>query len=76
MVLEDGTYHILCSGVKEEDMSSGSVSDGCIGITLEQSDGGYISIGPVDVKVTRNKKGKISKVSLLSKKEAEKLIKG
>lgn len=181
VVLEDGTYHILCSGVKEEDMSSGSVSDGCIGITLEQSDGGYISIGPVnlkkdldslvkytkkvcksyvkkkdmtqkeadlmiglaekleagkgkikgitdkkvissaseykkwniqrkngvyyyknkrvrvfldlradksfaafsydrkgtvDVKVTRNKKGKISKVSLLSKKEAEKLIKG
>lgn len=48
IILEDGSYHILCDGVTKKDMSSGGVTDGCIGIILEQTDGGYISIGPIE----------------------------
>ena len=36
----------------------------------------YDKKGTVDVKVTRNKKGTISKVKRLSKKEADKFLKG
>lgn len=48
IILEDGDYHILCDGVTKKDMSSGGVTDGCIGIVLEQTDVGYISIGPIE----------------------------
>lgn len=50
IILDDGTYHILCDGVDIKDISTGSVSDGCIGITLEQANGRYLSIGPIDIK--------------------------
>ena len=49
VILKNGIYYILADGVTEKDMSTGSVTDGCIGITLEQTDGGYISIGPLEI---------------------------
>ncbi|MCI9079247.1 MAG: hypothetical protein HFH68_10050 [Lachnospiraceae bacterium] len=49
VVFEDGDYHILYGGVDEKDMSSGGVSDGCIGIVLDEPDG-YVGIGPVSLK--------------------------
>ncbi len=48
VILENGEYHILCDGVTKKDMTNGGVTDGCIGIVLEQTDGGYTSIGPIE----------------------------
>lgn len=82
VILEDSIYHILCDGVKKSDISSGSVSDGCIEMVLEQSDGGYASIGPVNLKkdlddlVNYTKKvcKKWIKSKTVSQKEAELMI--
>lgn len=49
VILKNGIYYILAGGVPEKDMSTGGVTDGCIGITLEQTDGGYISIAPLEI---------------------------
>lgn len=49
LILKDGIYYILADGVSKKDMSNGSVTDGCIGINLEQPDGGYVSIGPLEL---------------------------
>lgn len=50
VILDNGIYHILCDGVDIKDISSGGVTNGCIGITLEKADGYYLSIGPIDIK--------------------------
>lgn len=49
VIFKNGIYYILADGVPEKDISTGSITDGCIGITLEQTDGGYISIAPLDI---------------------------
>ncbi len=50
IILDNGIYHILCESVGMKDISSGSVTAGCIGISLELKNGGYLSIGPIDIK--------------------------
>lgn len=50
VILDNGIYHILCDDVDIKDISSGVVTNGCIGITLEKADGYYLSIGPIDIK--------------------------
>ncbi len=49
VIFEDGDFHILCDGVSEKDMSSGSCTDGCISIVLDQPDG-YVALGAVSLK--------------------------
>lgn len=49
VILKDGIYYILAGGVSKKDMSTGGVTYGCIAITLEQSDGGYVDIGPLEL---------------------------
>lgn len=44
---KDGCFYLLCEGAKEQEIPSGSVTDGCVNITLVKKDE-YISIGPFE----------------------------
>ena len=50
VIFDNGIYYILCNGVDVKDKSNGSVTDGCIGISLELKNGRYLSIAPIDIK--------------------------
>lgn len=44
---EDGCFYIICKDVSEQDIPSGSVTEGCISVMLVKEDG-YASLGPFE----------------------------
>lgn len=47
MIQKGDEYYILCEGADEQDMPTGGVTEGCVGITLVKKDE-YTGIGPFD----------------------------
>lgn len=71
IIEKNGMFYILCEGASEQDIPSGGVTKGCIGITLVKKDG-YTATGPFHKIATLSRDVKAQINDMMAKKNIAK----